>query len=89
MSDLHRDLRDRVSYSEDRKAQKLAQLADNWGLTINELMEEAALDSCAPAICMNLNCDYSTEMEPDQDQGYCEACGSNTVQSAAILAGLV
>jgi tetratricopeptide (TPR) repeat protein len=32
---------------------------------------------------------YTTEMEPDQDQGFCEACGGNTVTSALVLAGLI
>jgi len=42
-----------------------------------------------PAICMTDGCDYTTEMEPDQDQGFCEACGGNTVTSALVLAGLI
>jgi hypothetical protein len=32
---------------------------------------------------------YTTEMEPDQDAGYCEACGGNTITSALVLAGLI
>jgi len=43
----------------------------------------------SPAICMNDGCDYTAEMEPDQDRGWCEACGTNTVASALILAGLI
>ena len=35
------------------------------------------------------DCSYITEMEPDQDRGYCEACGGNTVVSALVLAGLI
>jgi rRNA maturation endonuclease Nob1 len=27
--------------------------------------------------------------EPDQDQGWCESCGTNTVKSALILASLI
>jgi hypothetical protein len=46
-------------------------------------------DSVSPAICLNDGCDYTAEMEPDQDQGWCEACGTNTVASALVLAGLV
>jgi hypothetical protein len=29
------------------------------------------------------------EMESDQDAGYCEACGGQTMVSALILAGLI
>lgn len=35
-----------------------------------ELLSAAASDSVSPAICLN---DYTTEMEPDQDGGFCEA----------------
>jgi hypothetical protein len=31
----------------------------------------------------------TAEMESDQDAGYCEACGGNTVTSALVLAGLI
>jgi hypothetical protein len=44
---------------------------------------------CAPSICMTEGCDYTTEMEPDQAEGYCEACGGNTVTSALVLANLI
>ena len=32
---------------------------------------------------------YTAEMEPDQEQGYCESCSTNTVVSALVLAGLI
>jgi hypothetical protein len=57
--------------------------------TLENLIEQAVFDSVSPAICINPGCHYTTEMEPDQDQGYCEVCGTNTVQSALILAGMV
>ena len=38
---------------------------------------------------MTEGCDYTTEMESDQDAGYCEACGGNTMVSALVLAGLI
>ena len=38
---------------------------------------------------MTEGCDYTTEMEPDQEKGYCEACGGNTVVSVLVLAGLI
>lgn len=45
--------------------------------------------SGVPSICMNEDCDYSTDMEPDQDRGWCEECQTNTVKSALILAGII
>jgi len=38
-----------------------------------------------PSICMNEGCDYTTDMEPDQDRGWCEECKTNTVKSALVL----
>ena len=46
-------------------------------------------DSVCPAICMTEGCDYTAGMEPDQKEGYCEACGGNTVVSVLVLAGLI
>src|SRR5688572_1681843 len=72
------------------KAAKLMKLCDIEGFEkIEELLSAAITDSVCPAICMTEGCDYTTEMEPDQDAGYCEACGGNTVTSALILAGMI
>jgi hypothetical protein len=72
------------------KAAKLMKLCDIEGFDIlDDLLQAAATDSVCPAICMTEGCDYTTEMEPDQDAGYCEACGGNTVTSALVLAGLI
>lgn len=77
-----------VLSQEVRKA-KLARLAALEGYSVAELIATAALDSTSAAICVNDGCDYTTEMEPDQDEGWCEICGTNSVQSALILAGLI
>ena len=59
---------------------KLAKLRDIEGFEDeNDLFAAAISDSVCPAICCNSenpNCDYTAEMEPDQDQGFCEACGA-------------
>ena len=56
---------------------------------LNGLLEAVITDSVCPAICITENCSYICEMEPDQERGWCEACGTNTVQSALILAELI
>jgi len=72
------------------KAQKLMKLCEAEGYEdLDDLLAVAALDSVCPAICMTEGCDYTTEMEPDQTEGYCEVCGGNTVVSVLILAGLI
>ena len=73
-----------------RKAVKLMKLCDIEGFdSLDDLLQAAATDSVCPAICMTEGCDYTTEMEPDQDRGWCEVCSTNTVKSALILAGVI
>ncbi|TRD15770.1 hypothetical protein [Palleronia caenipelagi] len=57
--------------------------------TAYELLEATVCDSVSPAICTNPGCGYTTDMEPDQDQGWCEHCATNTVKSALVLAGMI
>jgi hypothetical protein len=72
------------------KAAKLMKLYDLEGYKrLHDLLRASTTDSLCPAICMTEGCDYTTEMERDQDAGYCEACGGNTVASALVLAGLI
>ena len=73
----------------ESKMSKLQDLADVEGLDLMELLEQASSDSICPGICVNKDCDYTTEVEPDCSQGYCEECDSNTVKSALILAGMI
>jgi hypothetical protein len=70
-------------------AEKLAILADQYALSTDELLIEWGLDSLVPAICMNPGCDYTTEYEPDQRAGWCEACGTASVTSFLVLLGLL
>ncbi|MND06157.1 hypothetical protein D3C83_273730 [compost metagenome] len=49
-------------------------------------------DTVCPAICCNParpDCGYTAEMEPDQDRGWCEECGANTMIAALVLDGLI
>lgn len=70
--------------------EKLQQLARDWGYETPEaLVEHYIFDGVMPAICMNPGCGYSTEMEPDQDHGWCESCGTNTLKAASILLGVI
>ena len=56
---------------------------------VEDVLFSSITDSVCPAICMTEGCDYTANMEPDQEEGYCEMCGGNTVVSALILAGLI
>jgi hypothetical protein len=61
---------------------KLAKLIEIEGYdTLEELLEAVFSDAVSPAICMNEGCDFSCEMEPDQDAGYCDECRTNTMKA--------
>jgi len=68
---------------------KLAQLASIWGMSVEELLKQYNTDSLAPAICMNEECDYASELEPDCEDGYCEECQEKSMKSALVLGGFV
>ena len=58
------------------KGAKLMTLCDREGFkSLNALLKASVTDSICPAICMTEGCDHTTEMESDQDAGYCEVYG--------------
>ena len=74
--------------SESERQDRLKTLAQAEGFdNVEAMLEASIIDSVAPAIC--ITCGLTTEMEPDQERGYCDSCGQNTVVSAWILAGLI
>ena len=79
-----------MSLTKRNQQSKLELLAQTQGYyDPMELLEEYVTDSVCPGICVNPDCDYTTEVEPDCTRGYCECCNTNTVQSAMILAGVI
>lgn len=79
-----------MNLSHQQRRDLLISLARLEGFdTLENLIEHVAFESVSPAICVNVGCSFTSKMEPDQDQGFCEICGTNTVQSALILAGLI
>lgn len=56
---------------------------------LQALLAATITDSVSPAVCINEGCSYTCEMEPDQDRGWCEACGTNTMQSVLVLARMI
>ena len=72
------------------KAAKLMKLCELEGFqSLDDLLQACATDSVCPAICLTEGCDHTAKTEPDQDEGFCEVCGGNTVASALVLAGLI
>jgi len=69
---------------------KVTTLAQIEGFdSIDDLLEAYIVDSVCPGICSNPDCDYTIEVEPDCRDGYCEECGTQTVQSAMILMKII
>ena len=69
---------------------KLQTLAEDWGFDDEmAMLESATFDSVCPGICRNKDCNYSTEVEPDQRHGWCEECEAGTVQSALVIKGII
>lgn len=73
--------------SREEKLQLLAEI-EGFDDTM-DLLEEYVTDSVTPGICMNEDCDYCTDTEPDSDSGWCEECETNTVCSCMMLAGII
>ena len=77
-----------MNLSQSVRDEKLRALQDGEAFASREAMlQAAAIDSVSPAICVE--CGHIAEMEPDQDRGWCEVCGTNTMKSALILAGVI
>jgi hypothetical protein len=69
---------------------KLLQLVESEGFDDpQDLFQDVISDWVCPGICMNEGCDFVTDVEPDQDAGWCELCNTNTVKSGLMLAGLI
>lgn len=69
---------------------KLAILAEMEGYAdVMDFLEDNALDSLMPAICMMPDCDHTTDLEPDQRSGFCESCGRNSMKSCLVIAGII
>lgn len=68
------------------KQDKLDFLVEDFGFeSAEDLAQRATFDSVSPGICMNVGCEYSTEVEPDQNKGHCELCNTQTVKSGLEL----
>jgi hypothetical protein len=74
----------------DLSQQTLKKLVELGGYDDDvDLIADAVSDSVCSAVCMNAGCDYTTEMEPDQDRGWCEVCNTNSMKSSLVLAGII
>lgn len=69
---------------------KLVRLAASEGYAnVADFLEDYALDSIVPAICMAPDCDHTADLEPDQRAGFCETCGRASMKSGLVIAGMI
>jgi hypothetical protein len=72
-----------------RNEELLEKLAEYEGYDdYMEMLKEATFDSVAIGICTECK-EYTTQVEPDCSNGFCEECESNTVVSCLVLADLI
>lgn len=77
------------TYPTRLKRKKVQILVDESGLDSLSLLEEYQLEGLVPCICMKPECDYWTELEPDQRAGWCEECDDTTLMSLLVLVGIL
>jgi hypothetical protein len=78
-----------MKLSKKNRASMLNTLAQDWDNDIQWMCEVALMDGVSPGICSDAECRYTCETEPDQQEGYCEECGKQTIVSALVLAELI
>jgi len=66
----------------------LEKLVEQEGTPLEELLTEATYDSVAKGICRTCG-EYTTDVEPDANEGYCEECCTTTVVSVLVLCKLI
>jgi hypothetical protein len=71
------------------EARKLDLLAQSQGLTVESYKEEYVLSEVVPGICMNEHCEYTADVAPGEREGWCEECGTRSVRSGIVLAGII
>jgi hypothetical protein len=70
-------------------AQLIKKMEAAEGCDIQEICEETCHECMGPGICRTCGEMADSAMEPDQDQGFCETCRTNTVVSGPILMGII
>lgn len=68
---------------------KIRMIAERKNIPIIHLLSESITDVVVPGICVNDKCNNIIDVEPDQKQGFCENCKTNTIKSVLIIADLL
>jgi len=71
-----------------KKKSRLQLVADELGLTVDEMLNQYATDSVVPGICMKCSLVFDS-CEPDATGNWCDDCEGETVRSILVLAGVM
>lgn len=72
------------------RGEKFARFCKTTNLDYDRLLELSTQDNLCPGICTDVGCDFiCEEIESDQEFGYCEKCGNQTIVSVLVLAGII
>ena len=75
-----------TTYDNTTLAAKALQIAQDEGFDSSlEYAEENIYDSVSMGICLRPDCNFTTEVEPDCHDGFCDLCGSSSVTSFVEL----
>lgn len=67
----------------------LKKLAKKVNKQVKDMLQESADNGIANGICTNSRCQYTANVEPDCEDGWCENCETQSVVSCLILAGII
>lgn len=70
------------------KKEAIRKITDEYG-DLQELLEKATFDSIDVGCCTSCFQIAEYACEPDLEDGYCDECEQQTVQSLSILSGIV
>ncbi len=69
----------------ERAQELLLKLVDGDADAAFGFVQANIIDSIIPCICSNGDCGYTSELEPDSREGYCENCESHSMISCTEL----
>ena len=70
------------------KKTRLQLVAEDQGMTVEDMLNHFATDSVVPGICVKCHSIHES-CEPDATDNWCDECDAGTVKSILILAGVI
>lgn len=74
---------------EAKRKQKVADLADAFDMSAGDFIEASLGQETCYGICTNGGCNASRRVAADEKGYKCPRCGTKTIQSVLVLAGLL